>query len=532
MSRFSPRATGASVYSGRVSESWRSALDAAIAGDPRPGLRFAQDASGEGLVLQAALARLGQGAMPELAAIEAAGPSGALAAALVARDALIRLDAPVLHAAGALALRLAADGRARIEAEGAALWCSHLAGEPDLAPRAKELEARASRARLPHMVIDAASLAADALLHAGQLEAATSVARRASRMARTEGLPFEEYLAHLILARIRRHGGRPHLATRILTSLARAAPASVRSWLALELGLSGAPELARRVLERGGPRSALVEATLGLLGAAARGDRRELERARDEAWRALGGLAPIAHELHAIVRAVDPHTGHDDADATGAFLRGELDAVPGVLAGVAQLTHEGEAAPLVRVLAAPGLRARRVLSVGVPLAGAIEIGRETGAKQHRRERALAILALTGEEGLAKEELFARVWGFSFVPHLHQGVLDVLLHRVRGALAEVGELVRREGRVALVPSRPLLIVDPRAERSIEDRVLRALALRGAARARELAEDVGMPLRTVQSALARLVEGEECLREGEGQAVSYRVEDTTFREPTRF
>src|SRR5690606_15786997 len=73
MSRFSPRATGASVYSGRVSESWRSALDAAIAGDPRPGLRFAQDASGEGLVLQAALARLGQGAMPELAAIEAAG---------------------------------------------------------------------------------------------------------------------------------------------------------------------------------------------------------------------------------------------------------------------------------------------------------------------------------------------------------------------------------------------------------------------------------------------------------------------------
>ena len=33
-----------------------------------------------------------------------------------------------------------------------------------------------------------------------------------------------------------------------------------------------------------------------------------------------------------------------------------------------------------------------------------------------------------------------------------------------------------------------------------------------------------------ALGRLVEGGDCLREGEGQSVAYRVEDTTFREPT--
>ena len=46
-----------------------------------------------------------------------------------------------------------------------------------------------------------------------------------------------------------------------------------------------------------------------------------------------------------------------------------------------------------------------------------------------------------------------------------------------------------------------------------------------------ERAGAPLRSVQHALKRLVEGGACEAIKRGRVVCYRVEDTTFTEPTR-
>ena len=44
-------------------------------------------------------------------------------------------------------------------------------------------------------------------------------------------------------------------------------------------------------------------------------------------------------------------------------------------------------------------------------------------------------------------------------------------------------------------------------------------------------LGVPLRTVQVSLSRLIEDGSCTSEKVGRHVVYAVEDTTFQEPTR-
>ncbi|MEM9192403.1 MAG: helix-turn-helix domain-containing protein [Myxococcota bacterium] len=74
-------------------------------------------------------------------------------------------------------------------------------------------------------------------------------------------------------------------------------------------------------------------------------------------------------------------------------------------------------------------------------------------------------------------------------------------------------------------------DPRCAKSIDDRILRTLAESGMSNARATAEKLGAPLRSVQHALKRLVDEGACFVEKQGRAVHYRIEDTTFFEPTR-
>jgi hypothetical protein len=270
---------------------------------------------------------------------------------------------------------------------------------------------------------------------------------------------------------------------------------------------------------------------LSVFAAAGRGEREGVIAALDRAEEALSGLG-LGAELGPLSWALDPEAGLPGEGELGAFLSGRVDTPPGPLAGPLQIARTGETTGAVRVLAGPDRSPRRVLGIGLGLlpSPAVELGREA-TRQHRREAMLAVLALAGPDGLDVDELFRIVWGFSFVPHLHQGVLDVALHRVRGSLRDAAELVRDEGRVALVPRRLFAVTDPRVEKMIDDRVLALLSGRATARARELAGELDVPLRTVQAALARLEEAGACVREGEGPKVSYRVEDTTFREPTR-
>lgn len=493
------------------------------------------------LALRAALGRAGLDTLPAVAEIDAllarahAGDAAlASACVLLARDAVVRLDAPWTRAWADRAARAAAGAgeRVLVEAQAAELWAqlaeSRSAG---LRESARALEARASRLGLAETVIELAALAALTALAEDDLEGARSVARRASRMARTEALPQAEYVAHAVLARVRRFEGRPHLATRILAALARVAPGPIRGWLALELALAGAIESAT-ALSAQAPACRAAHAVLTAFGACSAGDGAALASALDAARVALGPFAAFADELAPLAIALDPRAPVPVAGALAEFLSGRSDAIPGPLTGPASIPRTGEPAGAVRVVALSS-GARRVLGVGLDLcSGLAELGRESGTRQHRREAMIAVLALAGPAGLPREALFRAVWGFAFAPHLHQGVLDVALHRMRPALTSAAQLVRlASGNLALRVEAPFAVTDPRVERPIDDRVLARMAALGDARAKDLADDLDVPLRTVQAALQRLADEGECVRAGEGQKSAYRVEDTTFREPTR-
>jgi DNA-binding transcriptional ArsR family regulator len=79
--------------------------------------------------------------------------------------------------------------------------------------------------------------------------------------------------------------------------------------------------------------------------------------------------------------------------------------------------------------------------------------------------------------------------------------------------------------------PIAIPDPTTATDLRELVLRFLAENGGrASARDVAEALGVPLRTVQDALGQLVGDESCRRERSGRTHEYALEDTTFFAPT--
>lgn len=146
---------------------------------------------------------------------EAALPS-VLAADLLGWSAFMAFDARAHRAAAERARRAAgeASGVASLYVEVAALRQAVLEGR-GAADQAADLERRALELAHAPVVLEAAALRALGELEA-DVEAAVRTARRAVRMARTEGLPLPELLANLVLARARRLSDRPHLSVRIL----------------------------------------------------------------------------------------------------------------------------------------------------------------------------------------------------------------------------------------------------------------------------------------------------------------------------
>src|SRR4029453_533046 len=138
------------------------------------------------------------------------------------------------------------------------------------------LESDAYKAQHAPLVIEAASLRALALSGSGNLEEATRISRRASRMARTESIPQQEYFANLVLARLRRLNGQTHLATRILQSLLRMASPLWRPWLGWELVMAGAEELEKSLTDVFECREAPFQSLLAACEAAERGERQRL----------------------------------------------------------------------------------------------------------------------------------------------------------------------------------------------------------------------------------------------------------------
>jgi hypothetical protein len=341
-------------------------------------------------------------------------------------------------------------------------------------------------------------------------------------MARTESMPQLEYLASLVLARVRRLTGQPHLSARIISALLGVATPPFRPWLAWELLL--AQGHADRI-------DGLAPAALAaLLDAARTGDADAFDAATIRARAAAASFAPLADDVAHLVPAIAPSRALDEAPASVAsFCRGESDDAPRGLTGVC-----GTDEPGVWVLARVGGEARRVLSPGLGLArrhvSADDAGDADG-KQLRTESTIAVLALAGPSGIDEGDLFRRLYGFEYEPTRHQAVRGVLYNRVRKCLADRADLVRRDGRVLLACQTDLLVPDPRCTPPPELRILRVLAERRRAAPKDVASALGIPLRTAQDALRRLVDDGALRSERAARGLTYILEDTTFSEPTR-
>jgi hypothetical protein len=397
-------------------------------------------------------------------------------------------------------------------------WQRIAHGEPrGLAHALVELERDAARRGDAAEVIDAAALRA--LAHAGEgaLDDALEHARRASRMARTESLPQSEYLANVVLARIRRLTGRPHLAARILSALRRFAPAPWHPWIGWELAMAAGQSAAEVCALEG-----LAAWLHRLLESAAHGNGPRLGEAA--AALAQSRWWPIERDAQDALAAIGVETRA--APTLERWLAGIERDPPLGLGGLV-----GAQGSIAWVHASPDGRVRRLLSLGVPLcAPTIARLAESSRAFARTDGIVAALAFAGAEGMPIPALFREVWGFKYSPSVHQGVFDTALHRARSRIAEHGDIDRREALLSLRLHHPLLLPDPRCEAPAEERVLAFLARRGRASAQEAAQALGIPLRSAQASLKLLVGDGACSQSREGRHIAYAVEDTTFQEPT--
>jgi hypothetical protein len=445
-------------------------------------------------------------------------------------------------------------GRRDVGLWSASLWQRLLAGDTaGQETAAKLLFDEASRQRAAPQVIESTVLRALLALSAGSTDDAVELARRASRMAQSEALPQLEYLANITLARVRRYSGRPHLALHILAALSRVAPPAWHGWIGWETLLGGgdpgsregpAPDL------RDAP-AMIAERDLAALIAATRGGNRAVFVAAAAALEnSSSAWADLGREVQALLAALDPMRG-TIPDFAIPWSRGETASIPCGLHGVGippGSAPEAEGATAF-VVAEPGSPGRRFLSPGLVFAPSARLlardSTKTAAGGVRTETGIAALALVGDVGTTREVFFRSVYGFPFVAHRHQAVLDVLCHRMRNLLGDAGEVRRDSGdntsdpsispgpsgpSLALVLKVPIVVPDMRCALPTADRVLRALATLGTTSASTAADSLRMPLRTVQAVLQQLVAEGACSIERDGRRVAYKIEDTTFTEVT--
>jgi len=472
----------------------------------------------------------------------------ARACASMERLAVRTFDRPALSAWIALhgSLATSDSGPAAISLRVARLWELLLAGKTDgLETQAKTTFEEASRRNAGAEAAEATVIRALVALSAGTLDDAAELARRASRMAHSGALPQEEYLANIVLARVGRYRGQTHLALHILAALARLAPRSWWGWIGWETLLAGGRR--PRAEGPGGPNlsptpSVVAEASLSdVIEAARAGARGTFDAAANRLSAAASVWPQLAQEATALLAALDP-AGRSAPEAMAAWQRGETALVPFGLqcAGVSGEPDGQTESATAYVFAQPGQPARRLLVPGLPLLGETSVlaRLSTPRSGARTETAIAALALSGESAVPRETFFRNVYGFPFVGHRHRAVLDVLCHRMRSLLGSSGE-IRRQGyeapgprsganaasagpTITLTLREAVAVADRRCVLPFVDRVLRTLAMRGASSANDVVETLGIPLRSVQAVLQRLVSEGACAVERDGRHISYRIE----------
>ncbi|NOY93480.1 MAG: winged helix-turn-helix domain-containing protein [Deltaproteobacteria bacterium] len=406
------------------------------------------------------------------------------------------------------------------------LWTLLMAGEPGFtSARVDALTQRARAHGRSEQVVELTALGALAQAQAGDIEQGMRLARVASRMARTEELPQPAILANLILARVRRLDGSPYLAARIASSLRRFAPSSFRPWIDWELVLATGDH-AELPADAGREARELSEA----LRACAVGDHERVSERLDALKAHACGL--VRADVSRLRAALLPSSAESLGDAAlESWQAGVSDVVPHGLAGLC-LGDRAQLDSVSIVVSEPG-RAYRLLERASPLLivrGAILIGSEAGA-QLRSVSVLAAVALAGGRGLEEQELFRQVYGFHYKSEIHRGTFNTVLHRARGVLGRAGSLLREDGRVRLTHEGTLILPDPRCSLGTRDRVLRFLATVPRISARRIADELELPLRSVQAMLRELVDEGVCSSLRDGRRIAYVVEDTTFHEPTQ-
>ena len=475
---------------------------------------------------------------PELEGL--AGPPALLAIAHREREALIGWDPLALASLAQLRKSIGGTDRG---ARRAAAWAAILRGDvSDIAEEGRALHAAGSQAKDASMVIDAQLLRAMAALTLDDLEGATSLARRASRMARTEGLRGERYLASILLARVRRRAGRPHLATRILSALTPIAPPPWQGWLVWERVLAGSRTFLEAETDPLGtatesPASSGARALIEWLRAARAGDIEAFDRSSAKAASHTAGFVDMHRERAALAAALDPRIDPRDVpERIRPWAIGVEEETPVGLHGIVGPPDGPADSTIASVVSRPDRMPRRVLRVAVPLLQSegdepVRLER-TRLRRGRVDTAVAALALAGPDGLPDPVLFEKAYEFEFVSSLHAGILDVLVHRMRARLEGAATVHRGGGRLRLEPHGVLVLPDPRCVEHVEDRLLRVIARHGGVTTRQAAQELDVSVRTAQLALRRLLESGDCVLNRDGRRVEYLVEDTTFTEPTRY
>ena len=449
------------------------------------------------------------------------------------RAAVLAFDRATLEAWLVVHQLLCGSSRqAEARREIALAWSRLFSGHHDEAERCIERARTMVRdAELSSSVIELQWISALVSLGKKDFPQATAAARLGSRMAGTEARPADEIFSNLVLARVRRVTGATHLSLRIANALAPLASAPFRSWIEWERRMAGAQprpfESHARPVER-----AIVARDQVIVRALA-GDREGFDAAVNALRSESAGFSDLAIEAADLIAATDASSRVEATDAMRGWMLGEHHVLPHGLHGLAmsRASEETEGTPIGYAVA--HRERRRVLTIGVPLleasSGVLAPLHPSKRPQERTDAAIALLALRNGS-IDETSFFKELYGFEYQPLLHGSILSSLLHRVRGVVGGCAMLHREHGRLRLEPHDILVAWDPRCYRPLEDRILRELALQGPNTAKNAAERLGVPLRTVQAALSELIEGGACRRERRGRNLEYLVEDTTFSEPT--
>jgi hypothetical protein len=411
-------------------------------------------------------------------------------------------------------------------------WLALMRGEArGLQSPAGRALAVASVTRDRYQVIELTALRAMLALSGDSLGEAVALARRASLMARTEGLPQAELLANLVLARVRRHSGKPYLAMRIVGALARGHLEAAPGWLDWERVLAGGAHPDANLLGVGVPGSRAAQSARGALIAAQRGRRADFDAEAIELMRVTAGFRDVHDEAEALVALLDPDRAARDSML--GFKRGDHAQLRFGLFGAGVFSADEEPGVVIFAVARPGERGTRILRDGLGLFGVCRrLSSEHGARRThgRTDAGLAVLALAGPVQLAEDEFWRRVYGFAYSHAAHRGVLDVLLHRMRARLGDVGTIARSDASLRLELRQPIAVADPLCAPPAAARMLSALARQPLATADSLAGRLGITVRAAQMALHDLVSDGACIVRRSGRQVQYQLEDSTFSEPT--